>query len=206
MNPFNISKRAIAAFFLLAPLVAVGAETSPENVVRAAIVDLMGTMENGGAALTEDPRRLRSMVARAIKGRVDLRLTSRWVLGKYWRRASSDQKDRFVRGFNDLLIRTYSAAVTEFADAKVKFLPTRFKNGRKATVSTRVQRGGTGKPIAVDYKLSRKGSDWMVYDVSIEGISLITTYRASFSNLARKHGLDHLIDTLETKNRESAGA
>jgi phospholipid transport system substrate-binding protein len=124
---------------------------------------------------------------------------SQWVLGRNWRTATPDQRARFVAQFRNLLVRTYSSALSDYADEKITYLP--FAGDLSAptvTVRTEIEQGGSTIPINYSMYHSRDG--WKVYDVAISGVSLVTNYRSSFGNIIRDQGMDSLIRQLAEKN------
>jgi phospholipid transport system substrate-binding protein len=131
------------------------------------------------------------------------------VMGKYWRRAEKEQKIKFIRQFRLLLLRFYSSALSEYLNGQnkilkddlIKYFPTKLKEGETAiTVRGEVQQdSGPAIPIYYRMHLTKKG--WKIYDVSVEGISMITTYKNNFATQFRTDGIDALIASLEEKNK-----
>ena len=147
------------------------------------------------------------MVERLLLPHVDLERTSRLVLGKHWRRATPPQREAFIGQFRELLLRTYATALVEFADVDVDFLDTRYSKDRTgAIVRTRINLSDGRPPVGIDYRLGRSDADWKVFDVIVGGISLVTTYRTSFSQEVGRVGLDGLLRTLRERNDAAAGA
>jgi phospholipid transport system substrate-binding protein len=130
---------------------------------------------------------------------------SRAVLGKHWRRASKGQQERFVREFRDLLVRTYATALLEYTEERIDYPPlVAGADGNDVTVRTEIEQpGGLGIPI--HYRMERQEDGWKIYDVTIDGLSLITNYRNTFNNDVRKVGLDQLIDNLKKGNVDAHG-
>jgi phospholipid transport system substrate-binding protein len=126
---------------------------------------------------------------------------SKLALGKNWRSADDEQQARFVDEFRLLLIRTYSTAMLEYTDEEIRFLPFRDDLSRKrvSVPMEVVQPAGPSIPMALSL-YQNKGGDWKVYDVKIDGISLVTNYRSSFDNEIRKGGMDKLIEDLAERN------
>jgi phospholipid transport system substrate-binding protein len=137
---------------------------------------------------------------------IDFISASKWVLGKHWRRADKQQKLRFIREFRTLLVRFYSSALADFLKTNqvqkdmIRFLPYRGESSDDVTIRSEVH-APDGKTIPVNYYLHQTRKGWKVYDVSVEGISMITTYRTSFANEIKLKGVDGLIESLAEKNR-----
>ncbi len=140
-------------------------------------------------------------VEKVIDPHVDFNRVSALVLGKNWKRASPDQRERFRKEFRELLIRTYAAAFTEYSSWSIRYLPLRMKpDDRKVIVKTQILQPGA-RPVAVNYRMINKKGGWKVYDIIIEGISLVTNYRTTFKNEVAKTGsLDSVIQRLAERN------
>ena len=124
------------------------------------------------------------------------------MLGKFWRKATNEQKERFIQEFRTLLVRTYASAVTEFSGLELVYLPVdTAADADDIVVKTEVANGGDS--ISINYRLHLNDDGWKVYDVTVNGVSLVTTYRSTFSRLVRNDGMDGLIDRLAEKNQET---
>ena len=130
----------------------------------------------------------------------------RLVLGKNFSKASKEQQDAFQREFRTLLIRTYASALSKYRNQTIEYKPMRdIADDKQVTVKTQILQPG-GQPIAVDYTLEQMSDVWKVYDITIEGVSLVTNYRGQFSNEIRQGGMDGLIQKLVEKNKSNATA
>ncbi|HIF18377.1 MAG TPA: ABC transporter substrate-binding protein [Cycloclasticus sp.] len=148
------------------------------------------------------------LVNEVIEPRVDLNKISRLVLGKYWRKASQDQKDQFQLEFKGLLVNTYAVAFKEFGEWTIHFIPMSFESTQKRVIVKTQIIQPSSPPIAVNYRMAiNKEGQWKAYDVIIEGISLVTNYRSSFAkSIKRSGGLDNVIKQLAEKNKQSESA
>jgi phospholipid transport system substrate-binding protein len=152
--------------------------------------------------LSEDPERARELVERYITPHVDLKGFSKLVLGKYWRRATQEQREKFLTQFHSLVLRTYATAVTSYTGIQINYLPMREESRENfATVRTVIPRTD-GDGVKVNYRLHCRRNVWKLFDVNIAGVSMVTTYRSAFSAEVKKSGLDGLIKVLEEKNKE----
>lgn len=132
---------------------------------------------------------------------VDFNRMSALVLGQNWKQASSDDRTRFTKEFQTLLVRTYSRAFVEFKDWSVRYLPLNMAAGAtKVIVNTEVLQPGI-QPIGVSYRMILVDGKWKAYDIMIEGVSLVTNYRSSFNDeIARSGSLQSVIADLEKRN------
>jgi len=152
-------------------------------------------------SFTKDFAQINIFVDNVINPHVDFNRISALVLGKLWKKATKEEKLRFKEEFKRLLIRTYSRAFLEFKDWSVRFLPLKMKEDtRKVIVKTEILQPGI-QPLSVNYRMVLSRGEWKVYDIMIEGVSLVTNYRTSFKNEVKKSGsLMTVIDQLEKKN------
>ena len=138
----------------------------------------------------------------------DFERMSVWVLGKNWRKADKQQQQQFVDEFRTLLVRTYAKALLEYTDQSINYLPFHAEeNAKRVTVRTEIaQPGGVNIPINYSMFLNQEGK-WKVYDISVDGVSLVTNYRTSFASEIRQGGIDKLLARLVEMNtgKEAAG-
>ena len=182
--------------------------TWPVHAAQSAVKLLMDTNEALFAevdrqreAIAADPSVARAVVRELLTPHMDLERTSRWVLGKFWRKATDDQKGRFIQEFRTLLVRTYATAVTEFSGVDLVYHPVdAADDADDITVKTEIT--DKHQAIFIVYRLHLNDDGWKVYDVTVNGVSLVTTYRSTFSRLVRNDGMDGLIQRLAEKNRD----
>ena len=130
---------------------------------------------------------------------------SQAAMGRYWRDASPDQRERLASEFKELLVRTYATALLSYSGQAVEYLPVRLRaEAEDVLIPTRVAATG-GPPIPVNYRLIRNSDEWKVYDVVIDGISLVTNYRSTFAAEVRRFGVDGLIKRLADRNAQLRG-
>lgn len=157
-------------------------------------------------AILSDEQRARALAEQLILPNIDFYTSSRWVLGKHWNSASDAQRNAFVSEFRELLINTYMRSLDKYHDNDIRILPARpgQPDGR-AIVDAEVEQVG-GPPVKVMFRLHRKADAWLVYDIVIEGISLVATHRSSFATEIHSKGLDSLIARLVLQNASEATA
>lgn len=136
-----------------------------------------------------------------LEEHVDFDRVSMLILGKYWKTATPEQQARFKKEFRLLLVRTYTTAFTEYANWTIRYLPLKAEEGaNRVVVRTEILQPGT-QPVRVDYRMVNAKGDWKVYDVMIEGVSLVQNYRTSFTNdIASSGSLDKLLSQLAQRN------
>ncbi|MCH9697220.1 MAG: ABC transporter substrate-binding protein, partial [Gammaproteobacteria bacterium] len=125
------------------------------------------------------------------------------ALGKYWKKATPEQRAAFEQEYKNTMVRLYSSAYASYKDWSIRHLPLKLKpDAKKAIVKIEVDRSG-GQPVAISYRMVNKAGDWKVYDIIIEGISLVSNYRNQFTEIIdqNKGSVQALIDHLIEKNR-----
>jgi phospholipid transport system substrate-binding protein len=157
--------------------------------------------------LQADNGRIYPLVEELILPHFDFHKMSIWVLGKNWRRATPAQQKTFTREFQTLLVRTYATALLQYTDQTIDYLPFHAAEGdRRVVVRTEiVQKGGHNIPLNYSMYLNNDGQ-WMVYDISVDGVSLVTNYRSTFASEINKGGIDLLLANLAEKNRQGEQA
>jgi phospholipid transport system substrate-binding protein len=122
------------------------------------------------------------------------------AVGRPWRDATPEQRERLVSEFRTLLVRTYSTALQQYSDQTIEVKPATVKPGdSNTTVQTQINQPG-GQPIAMNYRMERTPQGWKVFDVSIEGVSIVTTYRSSFGQEVSRGGIEGLIKSISAQN------
>jgi len=150
---------------------------------------------------TQDFSKINLFVEDVIEPHMDFGRISALVLGKLWRKASKEEKVSFKKEFKTLLIRTYSRAFIDFKEWSVRFLPLKIeKDTKKIIVKTEILQPGV-QPLAVNYRMLLTKGKWKVYDIMIEGVSLVTNYRTSIKTEYKKTGsLQAVIERLSARN------
>lgn len=196
-------KGVLLGLLLLVPLLAQGNEQHPQELVRSTAEYVLSQVRARKAELEKDSSGIFALVQERVIPHFDFRLMTRAALGRYWRQASEDQRERLTREFREMLVRTYATMLLSYSDEKVEYLPFRGKPGdKKVMVYTKVHTADGAPPVPINYRLYRKNGDWKVYDVVVDGVSLLSNYRSSFASEIRKGGIEGLIASLEAHNRK----
>lgn len=172
------------------------------QVVQDATERLMDALARDKDELKRNPDHIYTLLEQHILPHFDREAIARMVLARHWRTASDEQKARFTEEFTELLMRTYASALSAFSGETVTFRPVRAgANANTVTIQTQIKTGG-GNALSVDYQLYRDANNqWKIYDVAIEGMSLMMTHRSEYNALIQRlGGLDGLIRALTEKN------
>lgn len=177
----------------------------PQLAIQQASDQLQTKLQD--KSFTKDFTKITQYIDGVIEPHTDFDKISALVLGKLWKAATPDEQQRFKHEFRTLLVRTYSRAFVEFKEWTVRFLPLDMEpNETKVIVKTEVLQPSI-QPIGVDYRMQLIDGQWKAYDIMIEGVSLVTNYRTTFSNEVQTKGsLNAVIESLAKRNAEALTA
>ena len=200
MNFFFLKKWIITFIIILLPTT-VFAGLAPDEVIRKTADDVISALKSDKSIQDGNKKNLYQLAEEKIFPSFNFEKISRLVLGKAWRKATDLQKKQFKSEFRSLLLRTYSIALSKYKDQGIEIKPMRMKPADEiVTVKTEIVQDGA-QPIKVNYALAKNGNTWLVFDIVIEGVSLVTNYRSQFSSEIRKGGMDSLNKKLAKKNK-----
>ncbi len=173
----------------------------PDELVKRTAEDVLTIVKTDKDIQAGDQEKLFALAEEKVVPNFNFDKVSRMVLGKNWTKATPDQKTAFQTEFRTLLIRTYATALSKYKNQTIEYAPFSLQSGAKtASVKTNIVQQG-GQPITVNYSLEKQADAWKVYDIVIEGVSLVTNYRGQFSQEIRQNGLDSLTKKLADKNK-----
>lgn len=197
-------KQWVATLSLLFASNVLYAGIGPDELVKKTSEDVIAVVKSDKDIQAGNQEKIFKLAEEKILPNFNFEKVSRMVLGKNWTKATPEQKTAFQQEFKTLLLRTYATALSKYKNQVIEYKPLRMEDGASnATVKTSILQEG-GQPIAVDYALEKKADDWKVYDIVIEGVSLVTNYRSQFAQEIRQNGLDSLIKKLAEKNGASS--
>ncbi len=197
-------KKLLLALGMLCFSVAGFAIEGPDELVKRTAEDVLATVKSDADIQAGNQDKIFALAEEKIVPNFNFDKVSRLVLGKNWTKATPEQKTAFQAEFRTLLIRTYATALSKYKNQTIDYKPLRMADGATSvSVKTAIVQPG-GQPIAVDYSLEKKADAWKVYDIVIEGVSLVTNYRGQFAQEIRQNGLDSLIKKLGDKNKAAA--
>lgn len=178
------------------------AQASPPIFVQAVSDELLTVLKADPAVRNQDLERINEIVEAYVMPYVDFEKTTRLAAGKYWRRATPEQRAALVAAFRMTLVRTYSGALARIDNGtSMEVLPFRGdEQAKDVVVRSSVVQGTNVQPIRIDYRLERTPDGWRIYDLNVENIWLIQNYRGQFSQEINRSGIDGLISALNTRN------
>ena len=176
----------------------------PQQLVENSAKRMLTELDANRAMYAKDPAKLDALVANVLLPNFDSEYSARLVLGQTWRTATPDQRKRFVDAFYHSLLRNYGTALLNFTANTLNILPYKGDPGdTTATVRTEVKRS-TGEKVPVNFSLRKTDAGWKAWDVVIEGISYVKSFRTDFAAEIQQKGLDEVINRLETDGRVRA--
>lgn len=189
----------LAAF--LFSVTAGASDLAPDVLVKNVTNDVLDTVRKDKDIQNGNSKKTLELVETKILPHFNFPRMTQLALGREGRQATPEQMKMLVDEFRNLLVRTYSKALTEYRDQEISFKPFKMAAAdADVKVRTEVKQSG-GKPVQIDYYLEKSSAGWKVYDIEVGGVSLVTNYRSSFAQEIQKGGIDGLIRSLQVKNK-----
>jgi phospholipid transport system substrate-binding protein len=180
--------------------------SGPSQLIESSANILLSGIDARRAEFRKDPTGLYELVANTLLPHFDTPYAAQLVLGQHWRNASADQRKRFVEAFYQSLLYTYGDAMVDFTGDRLRVLPTKVApTDERATVRTEIKRSN-GTKVAVNYSLRKVNGAWKAWDVVIDGISYVKSYREDYGAEVQQKGLDAVISRLEAKAQSAKSA
>ncbi|MCM2287612.1 MAG: ABC transporter substrate-binding protein [Sulfuritalea sp.] len=187
---------------LLIATTAMAQEVAPDALIKTVSSEVLDIVRKDKDIQSGNTKKAIDLVEAKVLPHFNFTRMTQLALARDWKQASPAQQKILTDEFHLLLVRTYSKALTEYKDQTINYKPFTLKAGETdVRVRTEIKQSGAGKNIEMDYYLEKSGTAWKVYDIEVGGISLVTTYRDSFSTEVRKSGIDGLIKSLQAKNK-----
>ena len=180
------------------------AQESPDALVRKNSNEILAAIKADKDLAAGNQKKIEKLADEKILPFFNFARMTQLAVGRNWRDASEAQKKSLTDEFRTLLVRTYSTSLTQFRNQTIDVKPTKMAAAdTEVVVKTQVNQPG-GQPIPIDYSMEKSGDSWKVYDVLIDGVSLVTNYRSSFNTEIQKSGIDGLIKSLNERNAKNA--
>ena len=177
---------------------------APDVLIKTTVDEVLSIVKHDKDIKAGNQQKILEMVESKVLPHFDFVHMTRLSVGKSWRAATPEQKQALVKEYRDILVRTYTKAFTIYRDQTVEVKPVKMAaDATEVTVKTSINKPGAA-PIPVNYEMEKGADTWKVFDLTIEGVSLVTSYRGTFSSEIQEKGIDGLIKTLSDKNRNAA--
>lgn len=197
----------LASLFLFTGSVSAQAvdQSTPDGLIKTVVSDVMASVKSDPEIQKGNIPRIVDLVEKKIVPYTDMRRTTEMAMGPNWKKATPEQQAQLVSEFKNLLIRTYSGALSQLRDQTIQFKPLRAAPDDKEVVVKTVVIG-RGDPVPLDYRLEKTANGWKVYDMNIMGVWLVEAYRNQFANQISQNGVDGLVKFLQDRNKQLAAA
>lgn len=178
------------------------AASAPVQMLEGVTNQVMKELKENRDTLREDPSKLYNLVHSFILPHADFAEMGRWVVGRNaWQNANAETQQKFIQEFKTLVVRSYAGALLAYADQQVEFLPSKDPGNKTRVQISTLVKDGVQKPLHLDYRLLKEGNEWKVYDIIIEGVSLMGGYRAQFAQEAKEGGLEAVTNKIRQHNK-----
>ena len=193
--------RILATLLAAAVPMLAAAQETPDALVKRVSDEVVAIIKSDKDVQSGNTTKIVELAEQKVLPHFDFERMTRLAVGRNWAQASDAQKQALTKEFRTLLVRTYSSSLSQYRNQTIEVKPTKLAPADKeAVVKTQVIQQG-GPPIPIDYAMEKIDSGWKVYDVIIDGASLVTTYRGTFNEQIQKGGIDGLIKTLQDRAR-----
>jgi phospholipid transport system substrate-binding protein len=183
---------------------ALAQETSPEQLVQKVTDEVLAAIKADKQLAAGDKQKALKLAEEKVLPYIDFEEATRLAVGRAWAKATPEQKKKLVGEFRSMLVRTYSNALTGYEGQTLKVLPSRGKQDpQDTTVRTQYLRQGA-PPLPIDFQMRKTDAGWKVYDITVEGVSLVLTYRSEFDAVMKQEGIEGLVKRLAQKNSPAA--
>jgi phospholipid transport system substrate-binding protein len=179
--------------------------TAPDALIKMVVTDVMTSVKADPDIQKGNIPKIVDLVEKKIVPYTDMRRTTEMAMGPNWKKASPEQQAQLVMEFKNLLIRTYSGALSQLRDQTVQFKALRAAPDDKEVIVKTVVIG-RGDPVPLDYRLEKTANGWKVYDMNIMGVWLVEAYRNQFTNQISQNGVEGLVKFLQERNKQLATA
>jgi len=177
---------------------------APDVLIKKTVDEVIAVIKQDKDIQAGDQKKIVALVDAKILPHFDFERMTQLAVGRPWRTATPEQKQALVREFRNMLVRTYTKVFTVYRDQAVEVKPAKLAaDATEATIQTTITKPGT-PPIPVNYEMRKVDSGWKAYDVFIEGVSMVMSYRGTFTTQIEQTGIDGLIKTLADKNANVA--
>lgn len=175
-------------------------ELGPDQLVQKVTEEVLAAVKSDKQLAAGDRQKALKLAEEKVLPHVDFETATRLAVGRAWKDASPEQRRKLVDEFRKMLVRTYSNGIESYQGQTMKILPSRGKPADdEATVRAQFIRAG-GQPLPLEFQARKTAQGWKIYDISIEGVSLVLTYRSEFDAVVREGGIEALVKRLTEKN------
>ena len=188
-------------FLAFAPLAALAADEAPDAMVKRIADEVVAIVKTDKDLQAGNSAKVVQLAEEKVLPHFDFTRMTRLAVGRNWQQATPEQREALTKEFRTLLVRTYSSSLSQYRDQKIQVKPLQVSPGDEDVIVRTAILQENGPQIPIDYRMEKAKDGWKVYDVVIDGASLVTTYRGSFNDQIQRGGIDALVKTLQERNR-----
>jgi phospholipid transport system substrate-binding protein len=186
---------------LLSSMVFAADLTPPDELVKANATELLEIIKKDKDIQAGNKKKIKDLVEAKVLPHFDFTRMTRLAVGRFWKQATPAQQQALTNEFRSLLVRTYSASLSSYRDQQIDYKPLKTNPAdTEVVVKTLVHQSNGGPSVPLDYSMAKSADGWKVYDIMVDGVSLVVNYRSSFAHEIQQGGIDQLIHTLQAKN------
>ncbi len=177
---------------------------APDALIKNTVQEVISVIKQDKDIRAGDQKKILALVDGKVLPHFDFARMTQLAVGKYWRTATPEQKQALTVEFRNMLVRTYTKVFTVYNDQTIEVKPVRMAaDDTEATVKTIISKPGS-QVVPVDYEMKKAADGWKVFDISVEGVSMVMSYRGTFATQIQESGIDGLIKVLVDKNISAA--
>jgi len=192
----------LALVLFITPFATYAEEQTPHDIIKHTSEEVLAVLKKDSDEIKHNPAKINELVDEIILPICDVERMSKYILAKHWKTASEDERSAFISEFKKLLIRNYGKHIAEYSNATVTVIPDRkYENKLYQTVSTKLDTSIGSKPFQVDYVFRVTEESSKVVDVKVEGMSILKTFRTSFTTEIAETSLTELIERITLVNQ-----
>ena len=199
-----MKRLTLAAVFAIVAATSSAADIAPDALARSVTDEVLAIVRTDKDIASGNPQKVAQLVETRVLPHFNFSRMTQLAVGRNWRQATAAQQKVLTDEFRTLLVRTYTTAFTQYRNQTVDYKPVRMAPTDTDVVVKSLISQPSGQPVAIDYNMEKGPSGWKVYDVKIEGVSLVENYRHTFNSEIQRGGVDGLINTLAQKNKTLA--
>ncbi|HET9470818.1 MAG TPA: ABC transporter substrate-binding protein [Usitatibacter sp.] len=188
-------------FLAFAPLGALAADEAPDAMVKRIADEVVAIVKTDKDLQAGNSAKVVQLAEEKVLPHFDFTRMTRLAVGRNWQQATPEQREALTKEFRTLLVRTYSSSLSQYRDQKIQVKPLQVSPGDEDVIVRTAILQENGPQIPIDYRMEKAKDGWKVYDVVIDGASLVTTYRGTFNDQVQRGGIDGLVKTLQERNR-----
>lgn len=195
----------LSGLMLCLPPAVLAEVSDPDVLIKDTVREVLDIVRADKDLRSGNQKKMLELVDAKVLPHFNFEHMTKLAVGKSWRAATPEQKQALMTEFRVMLVRTYTKAFTSYRDQTVEVKPFKLDAAAtEVTVKTAIVKPGSQQPILVDYDMEKMPDGWKVYDLTVEGVSLVTSYRGTFADQIQQVGIDGLIKTLADKNKNAA--